>query len=116
MSQIETTPFPGTISLGVTGGAGSGKSFVCRLLGEKGAGLVEADRIAREVVMPGTDGLARVAARFGASVLSPDGTLDRAALRRRILGDDGARKALEAILHPEIITLMRARVVALKAG
>jgi dephospho-CoA kinase len=117
MNPVETIQFPGSVSLGVTGGAGSGKSHVCRLFEEKGARLVDADRIAREVVMPGTDGLAKVADRFGSSILDGDGALDRSALRRRILADDDARKALEAILHPEIISLMQARIgAALKAG
>ncbi len=73
---------------------------------------MDADQIAREVVMPGTGGLKKVADHFGPSVLAKDGTLDRAALRTVILADDRARKSLEAILHPEIISLMQSRIQA----
>ena len=92
------------IKVGLTGGIGSGKSTVSRLLASYGAVVVDADLVAREVVEPGTDGLAAVVAAFGAGVLQPDGTLDRERLGRVIFGDDDARKRLSAILHPLIGT------------
>lgn len=110
MSQIETTSLPVTVA--VTGGAGSGKSLVCRYLAQKGVYLVNADQIAREVVMPGTEGLKKVGDHFGPSILKADGSLDRAALRREILADDKSRRDLEAILHPEILALMKSRIQA----
>lgn len=107
MSQIQTK-LPVTVA--VTGSAGSGKSLVCRYLAQKGAHLIDADQIAREVVMPGTEGLKKVGDHFGQSVLKSDGSLDRAVLRQRILADDRARRDLEAIVHPEILSLMKARI------
>ncbi len=97
-------------AIAVTGGAGSGKSIVCRRLAELGGCLIDLDQVAREVVRPGSPGLEKVIGRFGPSVAAPDGGLDRAVLRRRILHDNGARKELEAILHPEIDAVMRARM------
>jgi dephospho-CoA kinase len=112
MNQNDPNSAPLPVTVAVTGGAGSGKSLVCRLLAKKGAHLIDADQVAREVVMPGTDGLKKVIDRFGPSVLKADGSLDRAVLRRRILGDERARRDLEAIVHPEILSLMEARVMA----
>lgn len=88
--------------IGLTGGIACGKSFVADLLTARGAIVVDADRIAREVVEPGTPGLAAVVEAFGPAVLDADGRLDRAALGRRVFGDDAARKRLEGILHPRI--------------
>jgi len=110
MNQIEPASSSLPVTVAVTGGAGSGKSSVCRHLAAKGARLIDADRIAREVVMPGTRGLGKVVDRFGPSMLTPDGALDRAALRREILADDRARRDLEAIVHPEILALMKTRI------
>ncbi len=87
---------------GLTGGTGSGKSTVARRLGERGAVVVDADVLAREVVAPGSEGLAAVVEEFGAEVLAPDGALDRAALAAVVFGDDARRRALEAITHPLI--------------
>ncbi|HEV7209268.1 MAG TPA: dephospho-CoA kinase [Mycobacteriales bacterium] len=87
--------------VGLTGGIGSGKSTVARLLADRGAYVVDADVVAREVVAPGTPGLAQVAAAF-AGVLRPDGSLDRAALSGLVFGDTAARRRLEAITHPLI--------------
>ena len=72
------------------------------MLVERGAVLVDADAIQREVVAPGTPGLAAIVERFGPTVLLPDGTLDRPALAATVFGDESARKDLEAILHPAI--------------
>lgn len=88
------------LSVGLTGGIGSGKSEVARLLGEHGAVIVDADRIAREVVEPGTEGHAAVVAEFGREVLAPDGTLDRPRLGALVFGDPERREALNAIVHP----------------
>ncbi|MFP8907174.1 dephospho-CoA kinase [Streptomyces atacamensis] len=88
------------LSVGLTGGIGAGKSEVSRLLGEYGAVIVDADRIAREVVEPGTEGLAAVVAEFGEEVLAPDGTLNRPRLGSIVFGDPERLKALNAIVHP----------------
>lgn len=88
------------LTVGLTGGIGSGKSAVSRLLAEHGAVVVDADLVAREVVEPGTPGLARIVERFGAEVLRPDGALDRAALGARVFSDPEALQALNAIVHP----------------
>ena len=90
------------LRVGLTGGIGAGKSTVARRLAEHGATIVDADALAREVLAPGTEGLAAVTARFGAGVLRPDGSLDRAALARLAFADDESRRALEAITHPRI--------------
>lgn len=86
--------------ISVTGGIGSGKSSVSARLAELGAVVVDADRIAREVVEPGTPGLAAVVAEFGPGVVAPDGSLDRAALASVVFSDAARRSALEAIVHP----------------
>ncbi len=98
--------------VGLTGGIGSGKSAVAARLAELGAVVIDSDRLAREVVEPGTDGLAEVVARFGAEVLGPDGALDRPALGRLVFGDEAARRDLEAIIHPRV----RARAAELAAA
>ncbi|HEU5301959.1 MAG TPA: dephospho-CoA kinase [Acidimicrobiia bacterium] len=88
--------------VGLTGGIGSGKSTVARLLQERGAVVVDADAVAREVVEPGTPALAALVERFGDSVLASDGTLDRPALASLAFVDEASRKDLEAITHPAI--------------
>ena len=90
------------LKVGLTGGIGAGKSTVARRLAGRGAVVVDADRIAREVVEPGTDGLAAVVEAFGAGILTADGALDRPALGRIVFGDDEARSRLNGILHPRI--------------
>jgi dephospho-CoA kinase len=97
--------------VGLTGGIGSGKSLVAELLAEHGATIIDADVLAREVVAPGTPGLAAVRERFGAGVLRSDGSLDRVALGRIVFGDPLARRDLEAIIHPAV----RVRAAALTA-
>jgi dephospho-CoA kinase len=89
-------------TVGLTGGIGSGKSEVSRLLRSYGAVVVDADLIAREVVDVGTPGLADVVETFGREVLQPDGSLDRAALGRTVFADPEALAALNAITHPRI--------------
>ena len=85
--------------VGLSGGVGSGKSTVAALLVEHGAVLIDADKIAREVVEPGTAGYADVVARFGDEVVK-DGRLDRPALAKLVFNDEQARKDLNAIVHP----------------
>lgn len=96
--------------VGLTGGMGSGKSTVARLLAELGAAVIDADEIAREVVEPGEPALDEIAQRFGHEVLRPDGALDRRALATVVFGDDEARADLEAITHPRIHTRIRERL------
>lgn len=88
------------LRVGLTGGIGSGKSTVARRLGELGAVVVDADALAREVVAPGTAGLAQVRERFGDRVLADDGSLDRQVLAGMVFEDERARIDLEAITHP----------------
>jgi dephospho-CoA kinase len=88
------------LRVGLTGGIGSGKSEVSRLLAAHGAVIIDADVAAREVVAPGTPGLAQVAAAFGAEVLGPDGTLDRERLGAMVFRDPALRAKLNAIVHP----------------
>ncbi|MEU1280568.1 dephospho-CoA kinase [Streptomyces sp. NPDC005805] len=88
------------LTVGLTGGIGAGKSEVSRLLVSYGAVLVDADRIAREVVEPGTPGLAAIVETFGPGVLTPEGTLDRPRLGSIVFEDPEKRAALNAIVHP----------------
>lgn len=88
------------LKVGLTGGIGSGKSEVTRRLAALGAYVVDADVLAREVVEPGTPGLAAVAAEFGAEVLRPEGSLDRDRLGAIVFADPAARARLNAIVHP----------------
>jgi len=88
--------------VGLTGGIGSGKSTIARLLEKRGAVVFDADVLAREVVEPGTPGHAAVIERFGANVLAPGGELDREALASIVFADPAARRDLEAIVHPEV--------------
>ncbi|MFF4614668.1 dephospho-CoA kinase [Nonomuraea jabiensis] len=88
------------LKTGLTGGIGSGKSEVSKRLAAKGAVVIDADRIAREVVEPGTPGLARVVAAFGEGVLRPDGSLDREKLGSIVFADSERLAALNAIVHP----------------
>jgi dephospho-CoA kinase len=100
------------LMVGLSGGIGSGKSAVARRLAELGAIVIDADRLAHEVVEPGTEGLAEVVAAFGTGVLGPDGALDRPALGRLVFDDAAARCRLEAIIHPRV----RARTAELVAA
>jgi dephospho-CoA kinase len=88
--------------VGLTGGIGSGKSTVARLLEKRGAVVFDADLLAREAVEPGTPGHAAVIERFGADVLAPGGELDREALASIVFADPSARRDLEQIVHPEV--------------
>jgi dephospho-CoA kinase len=89
------------VRIGLSGGVGSGKSTVAALLAAHGAVIVDADKIAREVVEPGTEGFAEVVARFGADVVT-EGRLDRPKLAQIVFNDDAARRDLNAIVHPRV--------------
>jgi dephospho-CoA kinase len=114
-----------TLRIGLTGPIGCGKSTVAGWLAEAGVAVIDADRLAREVVAPGTAGFDAVVATFGPEVVAADGGLDRAALGRIVFGDADALRRLEAIVHPavrpRILEAMRsaeaagAPVVALEA-
>ena len=88
--------------MGLTGGIGAGKSAVAQRLACRGAVIIDADVLAREVVAPGTDGLAEIGDVFGPEVLTPAGELDRPALGARVFGDEKARRRLESIVHPRV--------------
>lgn len=88
------------LTVAVTGGIGSGKSTVATLLADRGAVVIDSDVLAREVVAPGTAGLAAVTEQFGPGVLAADGSLDRAGMARLVFADPAARARLEAIVHP----------------
>jgi dephospho-CoA kinase len=88
--------------VGLTGGIGSGKSTVARLLERRGAAVIDADQLARQAIAKGTPGFERVVASFGADVIKPDGDLDRSALAARIFADPAQKATLEAIVHPEV--------------
>jgi dephospho-CoA kinase len=95
------TPRP-VLSVGLTGGIASGKSTVAGFLAELGAYLVDADRIAHELLAPGGHAVDAVVDRFGTDVLADDGGIDREALGRLVFADPDARHALEAIVHPAV--------------
>jgi dephospho-CoA kinase len=96
------------LRIGLTGGIGSGKSEVSRRLAEHGAVLIDADVAAREVVVPGSPGLARIAETFGAGVLRPDGSLNRERLGEIVFGDPELRVKLNEIVHPLVREWMQA--------
>ncbi len=100
------------LRVGLTGGIGSGKSEVARRLARYGALIIDADQIAREVVEPGTPGLAQVVGQFGTSVLGKDGALDRQALGEIVFADAELRGKLNGIIHP----LVGARIRELEQG
>ncbi len=100
------------LMVGLTGGIGSGKSAVAARLAELGAVVIDADQVAREVVTPGSAGLAEIVATFSERVLDAHGALDRAALGAIVFGDAAARRRLEAITHPRV----RARTAELVAA
>lgn len=99
-------------TIALTGGIASGKSLVADELARLGAVIIDADVLARDVVAPGTDGLAELRKRFGDEILSPDGSLDRPALARIVFGDPEARAAVNGIIHPRV----RARARELEAA
>ncbi len=98
--------------VGLTGGVASGTSTVSAILSELGTVVIDADLRAREVVAPGTEGLAAVVEAFGPDVLGPDGGLDRPRLGALVFADPERRRALEAIIHPRV----RARAAEIEAA
>lgn len=99
--------------VGLTGGIASGKSTVARLFEALGVPVIDTDVLAREVVAPGRPALGQIVARFGADVLMPDGSLNRAALRSIVFADPAARADLEQLTHPAIRALLEERSAAL---
>jgi dephospho-CoA kinase len=102
------------LRVGLTGGIASGKSTVARIFGERGAHVIDADRIARDLVAPRSPALDRIVEAFGSGILRPDGTLDRAALGEIVFPDAGRRRVLEQILHPPILAEIDRRVAELE--
>lgn len=94
---------------GLTGGIASGKSVVGARLRERGVPVIDADKLAREAVLPGTDALKAIVATFGEEVLLGDGSLDRKKLGAIVFADEAKRKALNAIVHPAVSMLTFAR-------
>ncbi|PRY68704.1 dephospho-CoA kinase [Halomonas ventosae] len=101
--------------IGVTGGIASGKSTVARAFAARGIPWVDADEVAREVVAPGEPALTEIAEHFGCEVLTPDGGLDRRALREIVFADAEARQRLERITHPRIRRRLAAHLERLQA-
>ncbi len=97
--------------VGLTGGIASGKSSVAKIFNDLGVNTVNADLLAREAVEPGQAALQAIADHFGSKILLPDGTLDRASLRKIIFSQSEQKDWLEALLHPLIAALMRTRIL-----
>jgi len=106
-----STPHPGYV-VALTGGIAAGKSAVSKRFEALGIHVYDADIAAREVIAPGSDGLRAVIDHFGAGVLDGQGQLDRAAMRQRVFGNDGERRALEAIIHPRVRTWLHDHALA----
>jgi dephospho-CoA kinase len=90
------------VSFGLTGGIACGKSTVAGFMRDRGVAVIDADQVAREVVLPGTEGLRKLEEAFGRGVIAPDGTLDRKALGALVFADEAARQRLNALTHPLI--------------
>lgn len=104
------------VTVGLTGGIGSGKLTVARELAHLGAVVIDADEVARAVVEPGTPGLAAVVAEFGTGILRADGSLDRAALGERVFADPAALRRLGEITHPLVAEESARRAAAVPPG
>lgn len=91
-----------SLVVGLTGGIASGKSLVASLFTQRGVPVIDADQVARDVVVPGSDALHEIIQRFGSDILCADGTLNRRRLREWVFSDTAARKDLEIIMHPRI--------------
>jgi dephospho-CoA kinase len=91
--------------IGITGGIGSGKTTVARMLADRGGVVIDADELARRAIDPGTPGHAKAVERFGPGVVASDGSIDRERLARIVFDDPSARRDLEAIIHPEVARL-----------
>lgn len=99
--------------VGLSGSLGSGKSTVGTALAARGAAVIDTDRVAREVLAPGTSGVQAVFDRFGPGARAPDGSIDRQALATIVFADPGERAALEAISHPRVHEEVTRRVAEL---
>jgi dephospho-CoA kinase len=95
------------LRVALTGGIATGKSYCLQRLAALGAVTIDADKLARDAVAPGSPGLRAIADRFGGGVMAADGSLDRPALGRLVFADTKARAALEAIIHPEVYRRIR---------
>jgi dephospho-CoA kinase len=104
------------LSLGLTGGIASGKTLAARFFADKGALVLDADAEARQVVLPGSAGLARIVEAFGAGMLTPEGMLDREKMAAVVFADPAQRKLLDGILHPLILGAMFAKADGLRTG
>jgi dephospho-CoA kinase len=102
------------LTIGLTGGIGSGKSTVAVLLVELGARLIDADKIGHEIYLPETPGWSRVVEAFGREILATDGTIDRRVLGARVFADPNALRELNAIVHPLIAKEIRSRIDAFR--
>lgn len=102
--------------VGLTGGIGSGKSAVADLLAQRGARVIDADVVAREVVRGGSEGLRRVVAEFGPEILRPDGELERGRLAEVVFADPQARQQLNAIVHPLVAARIEGMLTDDEAG
>jgi dephospho-CoA kinase len=109
---MRDTPF----CVALTGGIASGKSAVCARFAALGVEVIDADVVARELVAPGMPALHEIVAEFGADMLDPHGCLDRAAMRERVFADAGARRRLEAILHPRVRAVLRERASSARSA
>ena len=102
--------------IGVTGGIGSGKSTVCRLMAEAGAAVIDADQISRDLTASGGIAMPLIEVEFGPGMIAADGSMNRAAMRDLVFNDSAAKKRLEAILHPLISSLSAQREAVAKAA
>ena len=112
LTHERTCVSPSAFRVGLTGGIASGKSTAAKFFGALGVPILDSDQIARDVVEPGQPPLERLVERFGAKILTPDGHLDRPALRDIVFSDPKARADLEALTHPAIGAAMEARSAA----
>ena len=110
MTQHPVPPPPNPFCLALTGGIACGKSTVGAMLAARGLTRIDSDQVARDVVAPGTPGLAEVVFRFGRQLLLPEGGLDRKAIGRQVFADPAARRELEGILHPLIWSVLSAEM------
>ncbi|MGB4111158.1 MAG: dephospho-CoA kinase, partial [Desulfomonilia bacterium] len=101
---------------GLTGGIATGKSTVASLFASFGAAVIDADRIAREVVLRGSPAFDRIVEHFGREILLPDGEIDRDRLGGIIFSDSGQRESLNRIVHPEVFREMNRRIGEIKSG
>lgn len=108
--------WPGVTVIGLTGNIGTGKSTVTRMLADLGATVIDADKLAHEVIAPGTPGWQQVVEAFGQEIVAADGTIDRARLAAIVFSDPAALARLEAIIHPLVIQETDRRIRAIGRG